>query len=313
MTFTRFLLAPLMTTFMLLAAPPPSEADSFSANVGAGMLVVSRSDNLWGRGKSSLTSLGANPKNQTVVMAIPALLLRYRQDSLKNTYYIGATEEDYGRVALGVKHDLDKGALDAALFYSFMGSEWEDPYTTNRKSTSVQNAGLRVGWDKIAGSPFSANYTLSVKGVHNDLSGAQYPALKRDGTRHKLGINYALKLAESLTLTPGLTFERIMTDGAANRSSSPQGSLSLIWRQKTLVWINKVSGYYTIHDTTDPVFGATLQEPGYGASSIVLWKNPLNFKNYWLTTGIVYEQSLPNISFYEKRSNYVFLLGGYSF
>ena len=313
MTCTRFLLAPLITTIMLLATPQPSEADSFSADVGAGILVISKSDNLWGRGKSSLTSLGDSPKNQTVVMAIPALLLRYRHDSLKNTYYIGATEEDYGRLALGVKHDLDQGALDAALFYSFMGSEWKDPYTTDRDTTSVQNFGLRAGWEKIAGTPFSANYTISVKLLNNDLSGARYPELKRDGTRHKLGLTYAIKLGESLTFTPGLTFERIMTEGAANRSSSPQGALSLVWRQQNLTWINRVSGYYTIHDTTDPVFDATLKEPGYGASSIVLWKNPFNFKDYWLTAGVVYEQSLPNISFYEKRSNYLFLLGGYSF
>jgi hypothetical protein len=65
------------------------------------MLVISKSDNLWGRGTSSIASLGNSPQSQTVVMSIPTLQLRYRQDSLKNTWFIGATEEDYGRVAGG--------------------------------------------------------------------------------------------------------------------------------------------------------------------------------------------------------------------
>ena len=313
MHYPRFFLTILITVTVMLAAPLPSRADSFSADVGAGMLVISKSDNLWGRGKSSIAGLGSSPKSQTVVMAVPALLLRYRQDSLKTTWFAGATEEDYGRVAVGVKHDLEKGAIDAALFYSFMGSEWEDPYTLNRTSTSVQNFGLRAGWERIGGSPFSAHYTVSAKLVNNDLSGDRYPDLKRDGTRHRLGITCALKLSDSLTLTPSLAFEREIAEGAANRYSSPIGAVTLVWRQQNLTWINRVSGSYAFHDSVNPVFGSTLQEPGYSATSLVLWKNPFDFKKYWLTAGIVYEQTLPNITFFEKQSNYFFLLGGYSF
>jgi len=313
MTYSIFRLGLLIIIMIVLTSPVTSRADRLSADVGAGMLVISKSDNLWGRGTSSIASLGNSPQSQTVVMAIPALLLRYRQDSLKNTWFIGATEEDYGRVAVGVKHDLEQGVIDAALFYSFMGSEWADPYTLNRSSTSVQNFGLRAGWEKIAGSPFSAHYSVSAKLVNNDLSGERYPDLKRDGTRHSLGIKYAIKLTDTLTLTPSLAFDREFADGTANRYSSPGGALSLVWRQQDLAWINRVSGSYAIHDTTNPVFGTTLKEPGYSATSLVLWKNPFDFKKYWLTAGIVYEQTLPNITFFEKRSNYFFLLGGYSF
>lgn len=313
MTYTTFFLSFLITTIVLLAAPLPSRADSFSADVGAGMLVISKSDNLWGRGKSSVTSLTDRPKSQTVVMAIPALLLRYRQDSLKNTWFMGATEEDYGRLAFGVKHNLEKGTVDAALFYSFMDSEWEDPYSLNRTSTNVQNFGLRAGWEKIAGSPFSAHYTVSARLVHNDLSGDRYPDLKRNGTKHRLGVSYGITLSESLVLTPSLAFERERAEGSANRYSSPVGALSLIWRQQNLTWINRISGSCAYHDSVNPVFGKTLQEPGYSATSLVIWKNPFDFKRYRLTAGIVYEQTLPNITFFEKRSNYVFLLGGYSF
>jgi hypothetical protein len=313
MTYSIFRLGLLIIIMIVLTSPVTSRADRLTADVGAGMLVISKSDNLWGRGTSSIASLGNSPQSQTVVMAIPALLLRYRQDSLKNTWFIGATEEDYGRVAVGVKHDLEQGVIDAALFYSFMGSEWADPYTLNRSSTSVQNFGLRAGWEKIAGSPFSAHYSVSAKLVNNDLSGERYPDLKRDGTRHSLGIKYAIKLTDTLTLTPSLAFDREFADGTANRYSSPGGALSLVWRQQDLAWINRVSGSYAIHDTTNPVFGTTLKEPGYSATSLVLWKNPFDFKKYWLTAGIVYEQTLPNITFFEKRSNYFFLLGGYSF
>ncbi|MDK9716857.1 MAG: DUF2860 domain-containing protein [Trichlorobacter sp.] len=313
MHYTSSFLSLLLTIIMLLTAVLPSQADNFTADVGAGMLVISKSDNLWGRGKSSITSLGDSPQSQTVVMAIPALLLRYRQDSLKNTWFAGATEEDYGRVAIGVKHDLEKGAVEAALFYSFMGSEWEDPYTLNRNSTSVQNFGLRAGWEKITGSPFSVHYTVSAKLVNNDLSGERYSALKRDGTKHRLGITYTLKLTETLTLTPSLAFEREIAEGAANRYSSPIGAVSLVWRLQDLTWINRVSGAYAFHDSVNPVFGKTLKEPGYSATSLVLWKNPFDFKKYWLTAGTVYGQTIPNITFFEKRSNYFFLLGGYSF
>lgn len=303
----------LCTTIFVLAAPFQSQADRLSADIGVGMIVISKADNLWGRGKSSLAGLGDSPKSQTVVMAVPSLLLRYRQEAQKNTWFLGATEEDYGRVALGVKHDLEKGSIDAALFYSFMGREWEDPYILNRSSTGVQNFGFRAGWEKIAGTPLSAHYTVAAKLVDHDKSGERIPALKRDSTKHRLGITYTLNLTGSLTLKPSLAFERELAEGSANRYSSPVGALSLIWQQQKLTWINRISGFYAFHDKENPVFARTLKEPGYSATSLVLWKNPLDFKNYWVTAGAVYEQTLPNIAFFEKRSNYFFLLGGYSF
>lgn len=298
---------------MLLTTPAAVSADGFTADVGAGMLVITKSDNLWGRGKASITSLAERPKSQTIVMAVPALLLRYRQDALKNTYFLGATEEDYGRVALGVRHDLEKGSVDAALFYSFMGSEWADPYQLDRSSTTVQNFGLRAGWERIAGSPFAVRYTVSAKLLHNDLSGNRYPDLKRDGTKHRLALNCGFKLSDSLTLTPSLTFEREIAEGAANRYSAPGGALSLVWRQQNITWINRVTGSYAMHDRANPVFGKTLEEPEFSATSLIIWKNAFDIKKISLTAGAIYGQTLANIPFFEKQSSYLFLLGSYSF
>lgn len=312
MRLVTFKYLPLIM-IMLLTTPAAVSADGFTADVGAGMLVITKSDNLWGRGKASIASLTDRPKSQTVIMAVPALLLRYRQESLKNTYFLDATEEDYGRVALGVRHDLKQGSVDAALFYSFMGSEWADPYQLDRSSTTVQNFGLRAGWERIAGSPFSVRYTVSAKLLNDDLSGKRYSDLKRDGTKHRLALNCGFKLSDSLTLTPSLTFEREVAEGAANRYSAPGGALTLVWRQQDITWINRVTGSYALHDRANPVFGETLVEPEFSATSLVLWKNAFDIKKISLSAGVVYSQTLANIPFFEKRSNYVFLLGSYSF
>ena len=85
MRLITFMCLPLIM-IMLLTTPAAVSADGFTADVGAGMLVITKSDNLWGRGKASIASLTDRPKSQTVIMAVPALLLRYRQESLKNTY-----------------------------------------------------------------------------------------------------------------------------------------------------------------------------------------------------------------------------------
>lgn len=313
MRHSKFLLNLLLLMGIVLVPPTVVKADSFTADVGAGLLIISKSDNFWGRGKASIASLADRPKSQTVVMAVPALLLRYRHDSLKNTYFLGATEEDYGRLALGVKHDLHKGAIDAALFYSFMGSEWADPYALDRSSTTVQNFGLRAGWEQIAGSPFSLRYTVKVKLLNDDLSGKQYPDLKREGTKHRLSAHYAIKLTESLTLTPALTFEREIAEGSANRYTAPGGALSLTWRHQDITWMNRVSGSYALHDSTNPVFNTTLEEPDYKITSLILWKKPFNIRKISFTAGVVYEQTLATIPFFEKWSNYFFLLGSYSF
>lgn len=303
----------LTCALVLLSVALSARADNFTADVGAGILVINKADNLWGRGASTISSTTSRPKSETVLMAIPSLLLRYRHDSQNNTYYLGATEEDYGRLVVGGKHDLKKGSVDAALFYSFLGSEWEDPYTTNRTSTSVQSFGLRSGWEKIGGSPFSARYTVSAKFVNSDLSGKRYPDLRRDATKHRLEADYEIAVNQNLIITPSLAFERENAEGAANRYSTPIGAVKLVWRLENLVWINKISGSYASHDAQNPIYGKTLCEPGYGASSLVIWKNPFDFKKCWLTTGVVYEQTLPNITFFEKQSQYFFLLGGYSF
>ena len=289
-------------------------ADGFSADIGAGVLVVNKSDNLWGRGKANIDSINSKPKGETWVSPIPVVYLRYRQESLKNTYYLGATHEDYGRLGLGVKHDLDKGgAIDAALFYSFMGKEWENPYMLNRNSTNVKNFGLRTTWDNIAGTPISVNYRVSVKFVDHDASGALNQDLKRDGTTHRLGANYKVKLSDSFVLTPAVAYERGNAEGAANRYNTAEAALMLIWKRNNLTWSNRASGFYSVFDKTNPYYGQARREPGFAFSSVAVWKNPFGFDNYSLTAGYIHEHTFSNIAFFEKRGDIGFVMAGYSF
>jgi len=288
-------------------------AEGFSLDVGGGVLYINKSDNLWGHGKANISSINAKPQSSDRVYPIPAVLLRYRHESLRNTYYLGATHEDYGRLAVGVKHDLDKGAVDAALFYSFMGKEWENPYMLNRTSTNVKSFGLRTGWERIGGGPISLHYTVSAKIVDNDVSGNQNPDLKRDGTTHRLSANYRIQLGETLTFMPFAAYERNFAEGKANRLNVASGGLNLIWKRGNLNWTSRATGHYGVTDSTHPYYGDNRREPGYSLSSILVLKNPLDFKNYFLTCGFIHEQTFSNIPFFEKRSDVTFLLMGYSF
>jgi len=298
---------------MMLCSADLVFADGFTADIGGGVLYINKSDNLWGRGKANISSINAKPQSADRVYPIPAVLLRYRQDSLRNTYYLGATHEDYGRIVVGVKHDLDKGAVDAALFYSFMGREWENPYILNRTSTGVKSFGLRTGWERIGGGPVSLHYTISARIVDNDVSGNQNPDLKRDGTTHRLSANYRIKLGESFTLMPFAAYERTFAEGKANRLNVASGGVNLILKRGNLTWTNRLVGYYGVTDTTHPYYGDNRREPGYAISSLLVLKDPFDFKKYFLTCGFMHEQTFSNISFFEKRSDVTFLLMGYSF
>jgi len=298
----------IMTCFVSFAF-----ADGFTADIGGGVLYINKSDNLWGRGKANISSINAKPQSADRVYPIPAVLLRYRQDSLRNTYYLGATHEDYGRLVVGVKHDLDKGAVDAALFYSFMGREWENPYVLNRASTGVKSFGLRTGWERIGGGPVSLHYTVSARIVDNDVSGSLNPDLKRDGTIHRLSANYRIKLGETITLAPFAAYERTFAEGKANRLNVASGGVNLIWKRGNLTWTNRLAGHYGVTDTTQPYYGDNRREPGYAISSLLVLKDPFDFKKYFLTCGFMHEQTFSNIAFFEKRADAAFLLMGYSF
>ena len=303
----------LLPVIAVSLCPLSAWAGGFSGRVDAGVLFVNQADNLSGRSSKSIDNLNSKPKSVTHIYPIPMFDLRYRDDALRNTYRLGTPQDEPGSLAVGVRHEMDKGAFDTSFFYSFTGKEWENPYQLQRTETDVRNFGFKAAWENIVGSSVSASYKVTVKDVDRDLSGDLDGRLRRDGFTHRLEANKRIRLNENTTLTPAIALERGDADGSANSYTGGSLSCALLWRQDNLSWTNKLSGSYAAFDETHPVFAKTRKEPGYSFSSMAVLAKPFGMERVSMTLGYIHEQTLPNLDFFAKRADLVFALAGYSF
>ena len=93
--------------------------------------------------------------------------------------YFGNQLEDFIQfdfsTLLGVRHELgDKSLIAASYVFSSVPTEvWEDPYLTNqrRSKTDRDSNGLRLEWDKIAGTGLGIQYTYRNIELDDEMSG----------------------------------------------------------------------------------------------------------------------------------------------
>lgn len=304
----------VMLVFLLCAAVAlPAWGAGFTGRVDGGMLVVAKADNLWGRGKNHIDSIHAKPKTVSHLYPIALIDLRYRAEGSANEFFLSTPPDEAGSVALGLKRTLGFGTATGSLFYQFAGRVWENPYVTDREDTDNRIYGVKLGLEDVGPARLGVTYRATMNDVDRDLIGDLRPELERDGSTHRLTLSGKVEAAQGVTVTPSVSYERGAADGESNQYHCGEARLSVVWRTGDLSLSGHGSGIYAGYDAVHPVYGRTLEEWGYGAGATASASHVAGMRNVSVTLGVIWEQTLANIDFFDTRSTLAFGTVGYSF
>lgn len=179
---------------------------------------------------SRIDNLGA-PQSHGYASVVPRFDLRYTLAESRTQFVLGNQIHDALRFdftqLLAVRQEIGSlGIVSAGLvFTGIVPSEaWSDPYRTgnDRNSTDRDSRGIRLGWEQVLGSSFSADLTVRQIDIDDEESGrssaltaSQRGMLDRNGNSYRLRVSYDWEFAPRHFLAPGLILGREDLDGKA--------------------------------------------------------------------------------------------------
>ncbi len=182
--------------------------------------------------QARIDNLGA-PQSHGNTSVVPRFDLRYTLADSRTQFVQGNQIHDVLRFdftqLLAVRQEIGNlGIVSAGLVFSGIvpSDVWSDPYKTgaDRSSSDRDSRGVRLGWEGILGSSFSADLTARRIDIDNEESGrsstltpSQIALLDRNGDSIRLRVSYDWEFRPRHFLAPGLILGRDDLDGQAMR------------------------------------------------------------------------------------------------
>ncbi len=301
-------------SLILFCIPKITGAEnSFQFQVGMGALIINKADNLWGDGYQSITSLKRSPKAATKIVPFPVFDIKHIRDKGATEFYINTTTQEAGSLALGARKRFQKSAIDAFGFVSLISKAWKNPYILNRDATSSREYGGKITYYNLLDTNINLSYRIQQTDISDDDVGKINHDLRRDGTAHAPGISYNYRIGGNYLIIPGFTYEKGNFKGASNSYDSYEISLGMIYNDKDVNIITRVSRKRALFDKINPIFGETRREDTYGLSAVININNPFGFKRYFFSIGAMATETYSNITFFDKYGVIGFVRAGYQF
>lgn len=301
--------------------PIPNE-DGFTGYINLGVGVINAESNVISGnssvdiGNKTISSLNKAAKSESDTMPVFNGEIAYTFSDARTQIFLGNQFEDFIEfdltAQLGVKHELaDKSLIAIGYLFSTIPTEvWEDPYLTNqpRSSTDRDSNGIRLEWDKIAGTTASLQYSYRDMSLDDELSGQvsglgltanEIKLLDREGTKQKFKGSYRFDFNNGHSLQPSLVFTKNDLDGDAMSNDVWGIGLTHIYDTTQYALITNIDWHSTNFDKTNPIFSKTRDDDRWGGTFSVAYKNAFGSKNWNIFGTAAYYESDSNIDFYD--------------
>lgn len=227
--------------------------------------------------------------------------------------YLTTPLEEYGAAA-GVTVPTAWGEWDIQACYVFPDSVWEDPYLLGRarKETDRERYGGTLALNAIAGTRWSASYTIRTIKIEQDRAGQAHPELGRSGITHRMEVSTHLALGEG-QLQGGATYERADLDGEA--AAFDAATVTLCWAVPWRQWqfmLGAEAGY-DWHRASHPLFGSTREDLRVGGNALISYRDPLEIDGAELGALAAWSLEESNCDFYDAQSIHLGMFIGYHF
>jgi hypothetical protein len=304
------------------AIDPIPEASGFSGFASLGVAVNRVENNLIAGtdlgdiSKERIDSVFDAPDDEAAVIPAVAGELRYTFGETGTQLYLGNTLEDWIRYdfasAIGVRQELlDKSIVEAGFLFSGIPTVvWADPYVegVDREETDRTSTGGRISWYDIAGSAFSARYSLrkvevddEESGIFLGLSAAERMLLNREGDHHKVELYYTFEVADNQTLTPELTYVKLDLDGDAMSRDRYGIQLTHTLRKDRWTFVTNLGVGALEFREENPIYRKQADADRIGGSVAVAYRRLLDVNGLSLLSSILFFEEDSEIDFYDSQ------------
>lgn len=309
------------------ALDPIPQKPGFSGFIRAGVGAMKYRSNLVSGnplmdvGNEAIRSLTDKPETESVGMGAFNFELAWTFESRTQVTF-GSQLEDIARLELGqqlaVKQELpDKSIVSAGFLFSSIPTQvWKDPYVTGvpRKETDRSSKGIRLVYDKIAGTGLEVRYSYRQIDIDDEQSGLalglslpQMDLLQRDGDNHRIDLNYAMALHRQHRIIPSLSYFKMDRDGEAMSNSGEDAQLTYIYLAPPMTMVVNGLVGKADYDETNPIFWEKQKDDHLGANIQLVYRNPFGWKpfgheNFSLFVAGGYLLIDSNIDFYDTEA-----------
>lgn len=308
----------LLSAVTHAAVNPIPTTNGFSGVVSLGVAGSDVASNLYKSDDNGKISHYGSPDSHGETDPVLLLDLRYTLADSRTQFVFGNQVHDALRLdytqQLGVRQEIGShGIVSAGLVFSGFGSKevWANPYALNteRQDTKRKSAGLRLGWEDILGSDFSADLTRrkveldeEKSGEGTSLSPASAALLDRNGNTTRFNLAYNWGFAPGQFLAPGLVLGKHDLDGRAMSHDSVGFKLDYGYNVGLYTFTANLYLGEQSYDAGNPLFGNRKAD----AKDFVIGANLLRhqlfgYKNVSGFVNAAYGKSDSDIDFYDAE------------
>lgn len=307
------------------AIQPIPEETGFSGFVNVGIGAMEFETNMIAgnaigdTGDDVITSLEDSPDSESSATPVLNFEASYTFAESRTQIFAGNRLEDLVRYDLstlvGIRQELkDKSIVSIAyVFTSFPTEVWEDPYVINQKreETDRTSDGLRLGYDKILGTKFEAEFTWrdvslddeksgQTQLVGSDITAEQAKLLDRNGDVYVTKLTYPFVIKEKRhILVPTLDYTIYDLDGDAMAFDRYGLLLSYLFNTEKVNLITNLYVGRSEFDEENPIYDKTREDDVAGATISAFWKKFLGVPKMSLVGTLAYYDSDSDIDFYD--------------
>ncbi|RXK14523.1 hypothetical protein CP965_03475 [Halarcobacter mediterraneus] len=226
------------------------------------------------------------------------------------------TESGMGGLSLGSEIEVNKGTFDIGINIDLLAKEeWENPFliASERKETDTNEVGAYIGYSMHLNEDIMTKLKYKYSNKSYDKESV-LDVLKREGNRHGISLETSHIINKKLALIYNINYEKYFAEGKASSYNSyglDFGVMTEINRYLELMLLTEYSTKE--YEEINPIFNETIESDSYGIISELKWKQPLNYKNTYLSFKLGYKKENANIDFYNKKDIFSFISIGYQF
>ncbi len=308
----RVLIAGFLAFVMLPAVL--AGAGETEVELTAGALYVQRANHEWVHDDPVITSLDDEAEGGSVTYPVIMLEVSYTPGDGGPEFYADSPMSEDGMIGFGVRTDAGPALVDVFVFVTIGKALWEDPFLLDqpRQQTWATEYGAKLGLSGLGGTPVALEYGAEVLSVGEDLAGAAYPELDRDGMRHWVELGWDQDLSGGFSAKPALVYESGEYDGGAMSFSGSGASLELVYEGRELSVESRFTFTARTYDEEHPLFGHAREDDLSTAYVMVTGRGMFASDSLSMKAGLLWESRSSNITFYDSSGDLVFVGLGYS-
>ncbi len=310
------------------------EKDGFSGYINMGAAGVKVESNMIAGNsfgdisQRTITSLYSSPESESESLMQLNGEVAYTWASSRTQVYFGNLLEDFIEfdfsTLLGVRHELtDKSIIAASYMFSSIPTEvWEDPYLINqrRSKTDRDSKGVRLEWDKIAGTGLDVQYSYRNITLDDENSGralglsiGDMDLLDREGSIHDLKVGYTFNFGNGHSLEPKINYTNRDLDGRAMKNTTWGVGLTHIYNSEKYSFVTNLDWAEADFDKRNPIYNKTRNDDRLGIGFTAAYKRPFGLKHWHILGTLAYYDSDSNIKFYDTNIKYYSISALYRF